>query len=165
MKRYHLFAATALSLFVGCSQPASETSSEDPIVIDDMPPMMDDHDHPDHGPHGGELVEIGQGDLHIELARDETQAIFYVLDGAVVDPVAIESDTLTVSLKHDGNVQSFEIASEPQASDHTGRTSRFMSRDNTLLAWLQAEAKGAVTLRTGGKSLTGKISQDHDHEH
>lgn len=169
-------ALTFLSLFVfgvaliGCKRAAEETASvagtgsDASIIMDEMPPMLDDaHGHPDHGPHGGELVELGKEDFHIEIVHGSGAVAFYVFDGAVVDPVAIAATKLTVSLKHDGEVKSFELAADPQSGDAAGKSSRFTSLDAQFAQWMDSEAEGAVTVQIQGKSYTGKIAHDHDH--
>lgn len=158
------------ALLTGCkseqSTPAAgpEADSDAPIVMDEMPPMLDDaYAHPEHGPHGGELVELGKEAFHIEFVHDTSGVVFYVLDGAVVDFVAIEAETLTVSLKRDGTVKSFELAASPQPEDPAGNSSRFASSDPVFVQWMDAEAEGAVVVAINGKSYTGKIVHDHDH--
>ena len=64
MKTSLLTLALACFAFVGCSDNSVEVSealeSSEPIVMDELPPMMDMGGHPEHGPHGGELVELGK---------------------------------------------------------------------------------------------------------
>lgn len=159
-----------VALLAGCKSEQStpvtgpEANSDAPIVMDEMPPMLDDaHAHPEHGPHGGELVELGKEAFHIEFVHDANGVVFYLLDGAVVDPVAIEAESLTVSLKHDNAVKTFELAASPQPDDPAGNSSRFATADPLFIQWMNAEAEGAVVVEINGKSYTGKIAHDHDH--
>lgn len=163
-----LALATFVALLAGCKSEQStpvkelEANSDAPIVMDEMPPMLDDA-HPEHGPHGGELVELGKEAFHIEFVHDANGVVFYLLDGAVVDPVAIEAESLTVSLKHDDAVKTFELAASSQPEDPAGNSSRFVSADPLFIQWMNAEAEGAVVVEINGKSYTGKIAHDHDH--
>ena len=143
---------------------AGDAGSDAPIVMDEMPPMMDDvHGHPEHGPHGGDLVELGKEAFHVELVHGDGGIAMYVLDGSATEQVPIASEKLVVSLKHDGEVASFELAANPAASDPAGQTSRFTSNDPKLDQWLDAGAEGAVVIQIEGKSYTGKVAHDHDH--
>lgn len=166
MKTYLIIAGFACLWMTGCSksgvQVETEVESGTPVVMDELPPMMDDHGHPEHGPHGGELVELGKEAFHIEIIHGDSTVALYVLDGSAVDPVAIEATTLAVSLKQDGEVKSFELPADPQASDSDGKSSRFTSTDPQMDQWMEAGAEGVVVLQINGKSFTGKISHDHD---
>jgi len=172
-------ALTCLSLFtltialVGCKTSSDDSSdanagsgaaSDAPIIMDEMPPMLDDaHSHPEHGPHGGELVELGKQAFHAELVHGDGGISMYVLDESASKMVPVSSQTLVISLKHDGQLQSFDLAANPEANDTAGQTARFTSADATLDAWLDAEAEGVVVIQIAGKSYTGKITHDHDH--
>jgi len=167
MKTHLLILALACFAFVGCSDNSIEVSealeSSEPIVMDELPPMMDMGGHPQHGPRGGELVELGKEAFHIEMMHGTGAVALYVLDGSATRSVAIEAGKLTVSLKHDGQVKSFELPADPQAEDASGKSSRFTLTSAEMDQWLEAEAEGAVIVQIEGKSYTGKISHDHDH--
>ncbi len=167
-----LFVLT--TVMTGC-KPAQQSVSQDAtpskvITIEEAPPETDDHGHghahPDHGPHGGELVELGKEEYHIEITHDSGPVTFYVLDGAVVEAVAIDAPKLMVSLKHEGEVKSFELDADRQAEDAEGKSSRFRSDDQQFSKWMNAHAEGAVMVSVQGKSYTGKITHDHEgHDH
>lgn len=169
MKSHLLTLTLACFTFVGCSEKDVQVSeapeSSEPIVMDELPPMMDMGGHPEHGPHGGELVELGKEAFHIEMMHGSGAVALYVLDGSATEPVAIEAEKLTVSLKHDGEVKSFELPADPQSGDESGKSSRFTSTSAEMDQWMEAGAEGAVILQIDGKSFTGKISHDHDHDH
>jgi hypothetical protein len=170
----YLFLLALTIAFAGCRTSTEEASvansdsgaaSDAPIIMDEMPPMLDDaHGHPEHGPHGGELVELGKEDFHAELVHGDGGISMYVLDGSATKMVPIPSKKLVVSLKHDGQVASFDLAANPEANDAAGQTVRFTSMDAKLDAWFHAGAEGAVVIQIEGKSYTGKIAHDHDHE-
>ena len=168
--KIHLFALTlACFTFLGCSKKDVQVSeapeASGPVEIDEMPPMIEMDGHPEHGPHGGELVELGKEAFHIEMMHGTGAVAMYVLDGSATQPVAIEAEKLTVSLKHDGKVKSFELPADPQGEDAAGKSSRFASTNAEMDQWLEAEAEGAVIVQIEGKSYTGKISHDHEHDH
>jgi hypothetical protein len=90
----------------------------------------------------------------------------YVLDGSATQQVPIASEKLVVSLKHDGQVATFDLMANPDANDPPGQTSRFTSNDPKLDQWLDAGAEGAVVIQIEGKSYTGKVAHDHEgHDH
>lgn len=146
---------------------AGDISSDAPVVMDEMPPMMDgEHGHPEHGPHGGDLVELGKEAFHAELVHGDGGISMYVLDSAATKQVPIGAEKLVVSLKHDGQVASFDLTANPDASDPPGQTSRFTSTDPKLDEMLDAGAEGAVVIQIEGKSYTGKVAHDHEgHDH
>lgn len=166
----------ALSLFalvvVGCNSGTEQTSvaeadSGAPVVMDEMPPMIDDtNGHPEHGPHGGDLVELGNEAFHVELVHGDGSIAMYVLDGSASKPVAIAADKLVVSLKHDGQVATFDLVAKPDNSEPAGQASRFFSSEPKLDQWLDAGAEGVVVLEVEGKSYTGKVAHAHaGHDH
>ena len=155
-------------MFVGCQRGADTDSgsADGDVVVMDGPPPESVHDHPEHGPHGGELIELGQETYHGEPMHDDKNVTIYVLDGGATQTVPIEATTLTVSLKHDGAVQTFDLNASPDEGDADGKSSRFTSDDSTLCEWMEHDAEGAVMIEIEGKSFTGEISHhDHDHDH
>lgn len=169
MKITSFLSLIAVLSLVGC-QPSAENDksngrSETPVDAEESPSTHDEHAHAEHGPHGGELLELGKEAYHVEVVHNDDALSMHVLDGAATTPVAIAAEQLTVSLKQDGKVESFDLAASPEATDPAGKTSRFTSTESTLHKWLDAGAEGAVTLEIDGKSFTGAISHDHDHAH
>ncbi len=164
-----LTVTLACFVLTGCSQKDIQfddapAESSEPIVMDEMPPMFDTGGHPEHGPHGGELIELGNEAFHIEMLHVSDAVAFYVLDDSATKPVAIEADKVTVSLKKDGEVKTFELLADRQADDEPGKSSRFASIDPEMAEWMEYGAEGVVILQIQGKSFNGKISHDHDHE-
>lgn len=161
---------------VGC-KPAADTSkdmtsdshaaSDAPIIMNEMPPTMDYvHSHPEHGPHGGELIELGKEAFHAELMHGQGDISIYVLDGSATKQVPIRSEKLVVSLQHEGQVATFELVANPELNDAAGQTARFTSTDAKLNEWLDAGSEGAVVIQIEGKSYTGTIAHDHaGHDH
>jgi hypothetical protein len=61
--------------------------------------------HEEHkAPHGGEILELGEEDAHLEMVHDGAAGTLtvYVLDKDVKTPIAIAAPTVTVRTK-DGN--------------------------------------------------------------
>jgi hypothetical protein len=124
-----------------------------------------EHAHPEHGPHGGDIVELGKEEYHAEVVHDEASGTvtIYVLDSAAKKSVPIDADHVTINVKHDGKGEQFEVKSSPQEGDGDGKSSRFTSEDKELAKDLDHEAR--LVIEIAGKSYTGEIKHGHDHKH
>lgn len=125
------------------------------------------HEHPSEGPHGGELVELGNEEYHAELVHDEESGsvTVYVLDSAAKSGVPIDAQEVTINLTHDGQAEQFAVTASPQEGDGEGKSSRFTSQDAELAEELEhnhGEAKLVLTIN--GKQYRGSILHDHDGE-
>jgi hypothetical protein len=159
-----LIPLTLLVLFVGCTKPASDANPSDAsTVMGDMPPVLDNHAHPEHGPHGGDLIELGQEAFHAELVHGESGIAIFVLDDSALQSVPIASTSLTASLKHAGEVKAFDFSADPDTNDPSGKSSRFVSADSQLDQWIDAGAEGAIVIEIDGKNYTGKIAHSDEH--
>ncbi len=124
------------------------------------------HEHPSHGPHDGDLVELGKEEYHAEVVHDHDagSVTIYILDSAASKTVAIEAKEIVVNLKHDGKGEQFKLSASPDAAD-AGGSSKFVSTDKEFAEELDhnhGDATLVVTIQ--GKQYRGKISHDHDHE-
>lgn len=167
-------AAVAVGLSItGCNgQPAGETGE-----LGDAPPETvavdaahDDHEghdhaHPEHGPNGGDLIELGEEEYHAELVHDAGAVTIDILDSAAKEAVPIEATDVTINLKHDGKPEQFKLAAAPQEGDGEGKSSRFTAEDADLASHLDEEGAGARLMVTiAGKSFNGAIEHHHGHE-
>ncbi|MDB4694898.1 hypothetical protein OAF47_00355 [bacterium] len=159
-----LIAAAPLAGCGGSNEPKTMPPHDVvSITPDGPPPMLDDHGHGSHGPHGGDLIEIGKASFHGELVQTDDQVTMYVLGDQAKASLAINAPEVTVSLKHDGSVQSYILTAAPEPDDEKGNSSRFTSQDPALATALNDGAEGVVIFQVDGKSHTGSISHDHDH--
>lgn len=167
MKIVLLFATAICLVFAGCSKTGSQADADHGSASQDDAPIATSANpgqgHPDHGPHRGELIELGNEDYHAELVHGDDQLSVYVLDASATRAVAIEETQLALSLKHDGDVKTFDLVAAPKPGDPDPRSSRFVSADPVLHEWLDHGAEGAVIVQIDGKSYTGKVSHDHAH--
>jgi hypothetical protein len=160
-----LALVTSLGLFaVGCNSESSGPAA---------PPAQGEaahagHDHPMAGPHGGDLIELGNEEYHAEIVH-ENEATVYLLDGSAKAAVAIDAAEVMVNVSHDGQAEQFRLAANPDAQDSEGKASRFSSNDAELLADLKggvAEVELVVTIE--GKQFRGSLHHEHgedDHDH
>jgi hypothetical protein len=123
-----------------------------------------EHAHAEHGPHGGELLEIGKEEYHVELVIDEAkkQLVVYLMDGKVKSFVAIDAPFLAVNLKMAGKPVQVKLAPMPQEMDQKGFSSRFGIVSPPLVDALHTgHAEARLAIKIGKKAYTVKM--DHDH--
>lgn len=155
----------SLALFLGCGGPTDNGSNAGA----DAPhaDAADDHSedaHPSHGPHEGDLIELGDEEYHAEVVHnhDNDSVTIYILDSAIKNAVAIESKEIVVNLQHDGKGEQFKLAASPEQADAEGTSSRFVSTDKEFAEELDhnhGDATLVVTIK--GKQYRGKINHDH----
>ncbi|SFI90858.1 hypothetical protein [Planctomicrobium piriforme] len=127
------------------------------------------HDHGEKGPHGGNLIALGDEEFHAEIVVNEktnTLAI-YLLDSTAKKTVVSNSTEAFVNLKHGGKPVQFKLPALPQQTDAAGTSSCFSMVNGELIHDLHHKDNGAV-LRVGiaGKTYTGKLTLGaHDHKH
>ena len=165
MKKSRFLTAALCVCITGCSasnQPTGDHSQTHSDTEGHSSTAHSEELHPTHGPHDGDLIELGEEDFHAEMVHGESGISIYILDAEAKQEVAIDADKLVISLKNDGAVKTFELAAPPSAEG--SQSSQFISTDPELHQWLDAGAQGAVTVEIGGKSFTGNVAHDHDHE-
>lgn len=154
-------AALAACVALGCAPAAKDGPAAGTADV-----------HPAHGPHGGDLIELGAEEYHAELVHDEKSGAItiYLLDELAAKPVAIEATEIVININHDGTPEQHKLAAAPQSEDPMGKSSRFTATGNEELAKdLDAEGVDArLQVTINGTGYTGKIVHshgDHDHAH
>ena len=151
----------ALLAFVGCSK-----STPPPAPL-----ATSQHDHPEEGPHHGELIELSDGDYHAELVHDEdaNAVVIYLLDGKAKDKVTSTEQELVLNLVVDGKPTQFTLAADPEPSDPKDESSKFQAASEELSKAIHASGtKGRLNVTIGGKPLVGSFehkAHGHDHKH
>ena len=116
MRTKHLrdLAATALACLAltGCGDKADPKGPED---------KGEAHEH--KAPHGGEILELGKEEGHVELVHDDAagKITLYVYGTSLDKPVHVEKPTLTLQLK-DGTAAEVALTSSDAKPDGTGHT-------------------------------------------
>lgn len=190
-----MLAMTAFAVS-GCADPSSNEQFSEVTSHENEQPDQDPHAghaHPTHGPHGGDLIELGNEEYHAELvhphghddvahhedgadaaqdsddhaAHEHAGITIYILDGAAKNAVAIEASEITLNLTHDGKPEQFKLAALPESDDPEGKSSRFASTAKDLLEHFHESehVEGALVLSIGGKSFRGKLAHSHDDDH
>jgi hypothetical protein len=170
-----LVALLTAALLVGCGTEPTQTASDQ---ASDSPPAIVEtdgaHDHPSEGPHGGDLIELGNEEYHGELLHPhsddgggENVVAIFILDGSAKNVVPIEATEVTLNLVHDGKPAQFQLAASPEEGEHEGKSSRFVSSDAGLLAHFgEEEIDGRLAVTINGKAYNGELHHHHDgHEH
>lgn len=122
------------------------------------------HVHPTEGPHGGELIELGNEEYHAELLHDEQAGTvtIYILDSHAEKVVPIEATELMINMTRDGQAEQFPLAASAEQTDPEGMSSRFVSNDAQLGAGLDHEGAGPQLVVTiAGKQFRGHIEHVH----
>jgi hypothetical protein len=153
---FALVATVGLAL-TGCGGEAKKSDK----------PAPDAHAHAEHGPHEGELIELGEEEYHAELKHDDaTHTItIYLLDAKAKEKVASDATELTINLVVADKPEQFVLPAVPQEGDEAGKSSRYELVSEPLGTALDGEGvTGRFTVKIGDKSYTGKLAA-HDHEH
>jgi hypothetical protein len=161
---FTLATVAAYALFIaGCGEAPAPSPAKPAAHSEGDGHDHAEHAHAEHGPHGGDLIELGKEEYHAELVHDEDagKVTIYILDGSAKQAVPIEATELTINVKHDGKGEQFKVAAAPQDGDGEGKSSRFVSDDKELAEDIEHEARLVVEI--AGKSFTGEIKHDHDH--
>lgn len=126
------------------------------------------HAHPEKGPHGGPLLELGDEEYHIEVMLDEKTNVLtlYVLDAAAKAAVPTEAKEAVINLKHAGKPEQFKLKATPSKTDPAGTASVFQLKDKELVHDLHHKNNDArLSLKIKGKPYTTKFELKHDHDH
>lgn len=175
MLRYHaafsMMGVFALSLALGCGDGGQAVSSRNAAggaASHKEDGHADEHHHDSHGPHGGELVELGKGKFHLEMIHDDaagTVSVF-VLDTSAKEVFPIAGEEVQLNLVVDGKPRQFVLAAAAQPSDPPGKSSCFRSADKELCDGLDAKGTTArFVVMIDDKPYSGVLSGAHDHQH
>lgn len=178
-------AALSVSL-AGCSSESTETPAEK--SGSSPPPLPPDaghddhaghdpnahagHEHPGEGPHGGHLIELGNGEYHAELLHDENThtVTIHLLDAAGEQPVAISQTEIALQLFQGAQFVKYALKAVQRPGEPAGAASRFEIVDESLCDALchGDETRGRLQVTINSKPYTGMIEHtshgDHDHE-
>ncbi len=124
------------------------------------------HVHPTHGPHGGELLEIGKEEFHVEVMLDESkkQLVVYLLEKDAKSSIAIEATYLAVNLMLSGKPVQIKMKSMPQYIDPKGLSSCFGAVSPELIDALHnPKSDPKLAVRIHNKAYVTKIVHKHNH--
>lgn len=157
MKLYFALALTAL--FGGSSALYAQPGKAAPPAA---------HAHPEHGPHNGDLIELGNEEYHMELVHDEKagNVMFFLLDSSAKKMLAIPAKEILVNVKAAGKGKQYKIPPFPQQNDPKDNFSCYGTKDKELMATLDKHGiEATLVVEIAGKQYRGKIEHHHHHDH
>jgi hypothetical protein len=153
---------SSLVLLAGCGSPTAPTKAPPSAAHEEHA-----HEHPSHGPHEGELIELGKEEFHLEMTHDDAThtVALYVLDGAAKAAVPIDATELMLNLVVDSKPVAYKLPAKRQSADPEGKSSCFELSDEKLCTALDAKGTtGRVNLTINEKPYSGNVGA-HDHDH
>ena len=160
-----LALVVSVGLITGCGEKKTTKASKEGTKT----AKNHEHEHEHEGPHGGHVIDLGNGAYHAELTHDDaTKSVaIYLLDANLKKPVPTTEKEITINLTVDGKPQQYTLPAAPQADDPEGQASRFELKDEKLVdAWDAPKSTGRISVNIGGKPYTGDIdAHEHDHDH
>lgn len=122
--------------------------------------------HPNKGPYGGLLMEVGHEEYHVEVLLNEKTNILtvYVLDATGKVAVPINAKDVLITLKRNGKPEQFVLPAVRFTTDPARMASQFQLRDEALIDGLHQNGNDArLVLEIRGKSYIEKFDLKHDH--
>ena len=156
--RQSLLLGLALSVapfLVGCPSGTKSVELTEKDKTSTAP--VEAHAH-EHGPHDGEVVELGANHGEVCLEKDR-KATLYILDGALKAAVPLAETTAVLKLKDGTNV---DLKAMPLDGETDGKSSRFQSEGALPEAIKDGhDIVGEVVVTTAGKETKGSVGHAH----
>lgn len=129
-------------------------------------PTAKAHAHPEHGPHGGTLIEWGDEEYHGEFTvdHDKKETVVYVLDGSAAKAPDLKPEDLTdmvLVLKNASPQVRIELRYDPERSSEKGIA--FVGTHEALAK--EMEFRGELSGKIKGKPYVGDFAEKGDHQH
>lgn len=164
--RFVLSLSVAASLgLAGCtpSEPAAKPFGDGDNVTNTTPAAA----HPDHGPNGGHIVELGEEEFHAEVAVDKDRKLtVWLLDESMKAAKPVENGTVQIMTKVDAKDVTLDLVAAPLEGEADGKCSRFeLAADQVPGAVMDIEGlTGDLSLKFGDKTLKSSLTEGHDHD-
>lgn len=145
---------------VGCN-----SSSTQAPVADSGHDHGHGHEHAS-GPHGGDIIELGE--YHGELVHDHDSntVTVFILDGAAAENVPVDAKEAVINITREGLAKQFKLAASPVEGEPENFSSRFVSSEAELITELDNEGTAAVfSVEINGEPHRGMVEHHHDHDH
>ena len=116
-----------------------------------------------HGPHDGELIDLGEVEFHAEVVFDEEKhkITLYLLGADAKTPVAIEAKELSLELP--GKEAPATHALTAVSADADGKASHFEITSEELVETFHKDPKtvGKFKVSINGKEFVGEVKHMH----
>lgn len=115
------------------------------------------------GPHKGPVAEWGEEEYHLEVVADaKTGEVTVYVYGNHSDlhkakAKAIETKTLTLSLKSSGKATTVKLEAKPAKDDPEGKASVFVGKSDALKS--EKKIEGTISGKLGTKPYSGDFKQ------
>ncbi len=160
-----VLSATVMFGLSGCGGDQKGELRTFDKVKDAAPEAEHGHKGHEHGPHDGELVELGNEEFHAEVAFDEEnhKIVLYILGPDAKANVAIEAQELTLEIPGKDSPTAHLMAAAPQEGDGEGKSSRFEIKSQEVFNTFHDDPKtvGKVKLTIAGKEFTAEVKHVH----
>jgi len=159
---------TAIIFFAGCTTDESEYKKP----VSDPGPVEEVHGTHKPGPHGGQLLDLGEHEFMAEVVFKEDDpksiTIFLIEHDDNNKTVLTSDEKLTINgLKVDGQEISLDLVAKPQEGDADGKTSRFEVSGDGIpegIEDMHELGDGTFSVTINDKSYSGTIEHEHDHD-
>ncbi len=158
------------AIAVGCSKTDNGKTNSDPpeVPVGGSP---DEPVHPDKGPNGGDLIELGKDHkYHGEVVHDEKgkTVTIYIVDGSGKNYVAIDAKDVKIKFNAHGEPDVAKLIAKPMDGDEKGKSSRFVTVENNeacdeLVAHFDdKDVDPTLIVMIDGANREGKIEHSHE---
>ena len=163
-----LFAFAAVLALAGCG--GQKDGFQEYGKSEKAAPEEHGHEHHEHGPHDGHVLELGAHEYHAEVVMDAAtkKVTVYLYGHELTESHAIDAQEITLTLEHDGKEMPVTLTAAPQEGDPEGKSSRFEVADNEFIKEHVADIEaleGHLTVPVDGKLLEAELGHGHDHDH
>jgi hypothetical protein len=165
MFRSPKFHATTLVSMLTLALAGCGGQSAAPVADAGHDEHAHDHEH-SAGPHGGDILELGE--YHGELVHnhDDGSVTVYILDGAATSNVPVDAKEAVINITREGLAKQFTLAASPEQGEPSGWSSRFVSSEAELATELDGEGTAAVfSVEINGEPHRAMVEHKHDHDH
>ncbi|QDU60360.1 hypothetical protein Pan216_11990 [Planctomycetes bacterium Pan216] len=120
-----------------------------------------EHDHGAHGPHEGELLELGDSGYHAEFVDDPPATKIYLLGKDAKSPLEADVTGVTINVKSGDKAKQFTLKADAKGGDKL-----YISDDAELTYLLGSDdADARVRVDIGEKSYVAELHLDEHDEH
>lgn len=146
---------------LGCTGGGGDFKSAKDLPVAHAPHA---HEH-EHGPHGGELIELGNEEFHAELVIDDKAHALHIYLLGPDAKTAVTTAAEEVTLNVEGGSA---LVLKPAADQEAGQTTKFELVDEKAVHGLTEAGflHGGLQVKIGDKAFTAPLDihfDGHDH--
>lgn len=128
-----------------------------------------EHSHSEHGPHGGQVLGLGDEEYHAEFVLDEAsgKVTVYLLDKDIKTNAAAASaqETIVIEAKSGDETKAYDLAAVNRTTGDMPTAQQFELTDKELHGAIETKS-ATLKVTIAGKPFEQKITfEAHGHEH